>query len=280
MTDEEMLVLEELGMCYLRGDMPHWFYCVWLTVQTVPLFKTSVQSSVRPLGLRNPLLKVFHRMVVRENREEVVDYLEPQQLGMSVAGAQKFVLSVRGVLNSRRDFIGVKINFRNAYNEISRWAIIDAFLSVPTLQHLAYFGAVTLAPVSGLESGGTLWGEAEEGDTQGDPAASMRFCVALQPSLVRLDEACRRGEGMARDGADDVAAIGPAHIVLPAVEEFAREVEERCLLYWEKTKTEVFTWQGDLPPGNLEGRKLAGEEMDGTFQHGFLLYGCPGLPLL
>jgi hypothetical protein len=37
----------------------------------------------------------------------------------------------------------------------------------------------------------------------------------------------------------------------------------------------VFTWQGDLPPGTPEGLKLAGEEVDGTFQHGFLLYECP-----
>ena len=53
---------------------------------------------------------------------------------------------------------------------------------------------------------------------------------------------------MARAGADDVTAVGPADLVLPAVEEFARQVEEHCLLHWEKTKSEVFTWNGDLPP--------------------------------
>ena len=275
MEEDEMILLEELGMHYLRGDLPHWFYCVWLTVQTVPLFKTSEQSTVRPLGLRNPLLKVFHRLVVRENREEVVTYLEPQQLGMSVGGAQKLVFSARGLLNSRRDFVGVKIDFRNAYNELARRATIDEFQSIPTLRHLAYFCAVTLAPVTGLESGGDLWGEAEEGDTQGDPAASMRFCVGLQSSLVTLDAACSQGGGMARAGADDVIAIGPADVVLPAVEEFAREVQERCLLHWERTKSEVFTWEGDLPPGTPEGLKLAGEVVDGIFEHGFLLYGCP-----
>ena len=103
----------------------------------------------------------------------------------------------------------------------------------------------------------------------------MRFCVGIHPSLRRLDAACSAGGGMARGGADDITAIGPAHVVLPAVEEFAREVNERCLLHWERTKTEVFTWEGDLPPGTPEGLTLAGEEVGGTFEHGFLMYGVP-----
>ena len=275
MSEEEMLLLEDFGSKYLSGDLPHWFYAVWLTVQTVPIFKTSQQSTVRPLGLRNPLLKAFHRQVVTQNKAEVREYLEPQQLGLSVSGAQKLVFSVRGLLNQRRDFICVKIDFRNAYNEQSRRAIIDSFLQEPSLSHLAHFCAVTLAPVNGLESGGIIWGEAAEGDTQGDPAASMRFCVGLQPSLARLDDACQQGEGMARGGADDITAVGPAHIVLPAVVQFAAEVKERCLLHWERTKSEVFSWDGILPPNTPEGLTLAAEEVEGSLEPGFVLWGVP-----
>ena len=275
LEEEDMRKLEEFGLSYLRGELPNWFYSVWLTVQTVPIFKTAEQTSARPLGLRTPLLKEFHRSVVNQSKEEVRTFLEPQQLGMSVAGAQKFVISVRSLLNHRRDFICVKIDFRNAYNELSRRAIVDAFVNEPTLRHLAHFCAVTLAPVSGLEAGGTLWGEGGEGGTQGDPAASMEFCVGLQRFLVLLDEGCKAGGGMARAGADDVTAVGPANLVLPAVEEFARQVEENCLLHWEKTKSEIFNWDGNLPPGTPEGLTLAGEEVDGNFEHGFLLYGVP-----
>ena len=80
---------------------------------------------------------------------------------------------------------------------------------------------------------------------------------------------------MVRAGADDITAIGPAHIVFPAVEEFGREVRERCLLVWERTKTEVFNWEGDLPAGTPAGLTLAGEEVDGVFEHGFIMYGVP-----
>ena len=55
-------------------------------------------------------------------------------------------------------------------------------------------------------------GRRQKGDIQGDPVASMQFCVGLQSSLRRLDEACSAGGsgGMARGGADDITAIGPA----------------------------------------------------------------------
>ena len=64
------------------------------------------------------------------------------------------------------------------------------------------------------------------------------------------------------------SAIGPANIVFAAVEAFGREVRERCLLHWERTKTEVFTWAGVLPAeckclllqipiGTCRGRELS-----------------------
>ena len=85
----------------------------------------------------------------------------------------------------------MKIDFHNAYNEMSRGAIIEAFAAEPTLRHLAHVCAVTLAPFSGLEAGGQLWGEGGEEATQGDPAASMEFCVGLQQFLVLLNTACK-----------------------------------------------------------------------------------------
>ena len=275
MEEEDMMLLEEFGMSYLQGDLPKWFYPLWLTVQTVPIFKNSGRCAVRPLGLRTPLLKVFHKQVVSQNLPEVKAYLEPVQLGMSRAGAQKLVFSIRSLLNARPDFICVKIDCRNAYNEQSRRSCIDAFADEPTLRHLAHFCAVTLAPINGLETSGKIWGEAPEGDTQGDSAASMRFCVALHSSLLLLDAACNAGGGMVRAGADDITAIGPANIVFPAVEAFGEEVRERCLLHWERTKTEVFNWEGGLPPGTPDGLTLAGAEVDGNFEHGFIIYGVP-----
>ena len=43
----------------------------------------------------------------------------------------------------------------------------------------------------------------------------------------------------------------------------------------EWSKTEVFSWTGRLPEGAPEGIKLAGEEVGGVFQPGFIVYGQP-----
>ena len=67
----------------------------------------------------------------------------------------------------------------------------------------------------------------------------------------------------------------PPEIVFPAVEEFGREVQERCLLQWARTKTQVFMWEGDLPPETPEGLSLAGEEKDGVFYRSMDCYGVP-----
>ena len=90
-----MELLQGFGMKYLSGSLPPWFFVCWLTVQTVPLFKTAEQDSVRPLGLRNPLLKTFHRMVSRENRAAVRAFVEPQQVVLSDGGAGLLVTAVR-----------------------------------------------------------------------------------------------------------------------------------------------------------------------------------------
>ena len=54
MTQEQMQLMETFGVKYLGGELPEWFYCVWLSVQSVALFKTMMRDTVRPTGIRNP----------------------------------------------------------------------------------------------------------------------------------------------------------------------------------------------------------------------------------
>ena len=109
----------------------------------------------------------------------------------------------------------------------------------------------------------------------GGPESSPFFCVAIQPAVRRLDERCRAAGGMAKFGMDDGYAIGPAEVILDAVRRFGEEVREQCLLELEWSKSEVFSWDGVLPAGCPDGITLAGEEIEGTFQPGFLCYGVP-----
>ena len=118
-----------------------------------------------------------------------------------------------------------------------------------------------LLQLENLESGGKLWGEAGEGETQGDPASTALFCIALHPSVRELDRTCQAAGGLAIFGADDGFAVGPAEVVIPAVNQFSQDVKDRCLLQLEWNKSELFTWHGDLPEvDNIpEGITLAGK---------------------
>jgi hypothetical protein len=100
-----MGLLEQFELRYLTGQLPLWWYKVWLSLTTVALFKTSDQDKVRPVGIEPCLARTFHKVVNRDNRPVLVDFLEPQQLAMSVAGGGKLVHSVRMLSEAKPDLL-------------------------------------------------------------------------------------------------------------------------------------------------------------------------------
>ena len=53
-----------------------------MTVEAVGMFKTAGQdpSLVRPIGMRNPYIKSIHKETMRQNKGDIVEVLEPEQL--------------------------------------------------------------------------------------------------------------------------------------------------------------------------------------------------------
>ena len=111
----------------------------------------------------------------------------------------------------------------------------------PSLCHLSWHVSTCLAPLTGLESNGKLWGETGEGHSQGDPEASGCFCVAWHLDVRELDATLNAVGGMAKFGNDDGYAIGPADILFPAITHFADQIREKHLLHLQVQKTDVFT---------------------------------------
>ena len=105
MDEREMENLEEFGLKYVSGSLPAWLYRLWLTTQTVPMHKTSAQDAVRPIGIRHSWPRLFHKEVISQSKPEIREFLEPQQLGQSQAGAAKLIHSVRGLLEANPNFI-------------------------------------------------------------------------------------------------------------------------------------------------------------------------------
>ena len=64
--EEEMSRLEDFSMLYLTGALPPWWYKVWGSVTTVPLYKTRERESLRPVGVMNPLIRTLHSLLIKE----------------------------------------------------------------------------------------------------------------------------------------------------------------------------------------------------------------------
>ena len=270
-------LINHFCMEYATGGMPPWFYQAVMTVETVGLYKTAERDpeKLRPIGMRNPFFKTLHKEIISQNREAFKEFLEPQQLGMSVSGAAKLVNSVRMVLEQNTSFICVKLDFRNAFNEASRARVVEALEEVDSLKHLAQFAGMVLTPVSGLESGGSIWGKAGEGQTQGDPLSGPFFCVTIQKDVVKADNRLSQCGGMVRAGWDDAYFVGPKTEVFSALDEFKTEVNRKAGLVLQVTKSEVFSTSGEMPPEAPAGFVNAGTMVQDQFQPGFLCYGVP-----
>ena len=159
--EEDVRTLENFSLKYLNGDFPPSFSKVWNSVSTVPLYKPD--GTLRPVGIKPSFIRELHKNVIRGNRGILADYLEPQQMALSQAGGAKLVHSVRMMLEHKRNFFAVKLDIKNAHNEVSRSSIIEALDREPSLRHLAWHVTTCLALTTSLESGGEVWGETGEG---------------------------------------------------------------------------------------------------------------------
>jgi hypothetical protein len=268
-------MLQNFSLRYINGTLPAWFYKCAMTVETVGMYKTADKDPaiIRPIGMRNPFIKVLHKEVMIQNKDVISDYLEPQQLGMSVAGGAKLVHSVRMMLEQHKEFICIKLDFRNAFNEVSRARIIEVLERSPSLNHLTAHAATILAPSNGLESRGVLWGKSSEGATQGDPESGPYFCIAIQEFVRKVDKLLGNHGGCARFGWDDGYLIGPPDATYAALESFSHDVFENCSLVLQRTKTEIYNQINDTQPQN--GLAAAGKMIDNNWEPGMLCYGVP-----
>ena len=272
--DHKFEVLETFSLKYVNGELTPWFYKVWGSVSTFPLFKNSLRDTLRPVGVKSSLVRTIHK-VVKKNRSPLTEFLEPEQLALSQAGGAKLVHQVRMMSEKNPNMVVVKVDMRNAHNEVSRAAVLEALEREPSLRHLAWHQATCQASHTGLETGGKLWGWAGEGQSQGDPEAGAWFCVAWHLEVRELNAILSAHGGMARFGNDDGYLIGPADVVFDALHQFAAKVREKCLLHLQVSKTEVFTWSGMLPPQAPQDMKRAGVQIGDVWQPGFLCYGIP-----
>ena len=125
----------------------------------------------------------------------LADYLAPHQVAVGVPGGLDILVhGVRAYLRAQPELVVVRLDLRNAYNEIDRCAALRRLAAVPELAHLAPLFHVLHAPVARLQlsTGRSLFdgvagreSDSEEGMRQGSAESSAVFCVGITPSWRR-----------------------------------------------------------------------------------------------
>ena len=183
--------------------------------------------------------------------------LGPTQLGVGVSrGAGIFASTVRLALEENPRWVVVKVDFRNAFNEVSRLAFlrfVAAHFPQLLLLLLAAYGAP--AYITALGPDGWVRFLSQCGCTQGCPLGPLCFAAALQLVLERVRDhfpAC-----LVVSLHDDAQIAGPLHRVREALEMLIREARAVCGLVPTGHKFVLYApWLADgltvLEQGQLE----------------------------
>ena len=295
------------------GDLPTWFYGAASIASLMPLVKKAVtqadveamrQPDVRPVAVGEVTLRSILTSVTASVAPAMADVLAPQQVAVGVSGGISIMINgIRILLEQRGDFVLVKIDLKNAYNEIDRSALLRRCSEVPELAPFMPLLHATLMSATSLLVGPqrtrlfeqhhlegqtcraetSRGGDSATGTQQGGPPSSGAFCIAIQPELAALDAELRPFGGGAWAEMDDIFALGPAAAVFPAVKRFGEAVKASLNLEMQVSKLECFSpeynlshcpWREAL--GAPVGMVLVPEEDGGSRTYrGVMVAGCP-----
>ncbi|XP_055347987.1 uncharacterized protein LOC129595098 [Paramacrobiotus metropolitanus] len=144
-------------------------------------------GGLRPIAVGMTLRRVIAKIVCSKVAERAVAVLSPGQVGFNVrGGAEAIVHGTRQFINENPEITKaiVKVDFRNAFNTVSREVVLDAVKShFP--EYFAFFQSA-YGHHSSLFIGEHVM-SSESGVQQGDPLGPLLFCLALQAVILTLN---------------------------------------------------------------------------------------------
>ena len=226
------------------------------------LKKASGSQAVRPLGVGEFFRRHIWSSLLRRGRKGHRDFLfgpspgdgarRPRQFAVGLSsGADMLVHTVRLLLEAQPQLCVVKLDSRNAFNSVCRWAMLRAFRDAcPDLFPYAYRlygGAEAPRLLFGLKDGRVRVVYSKEGTQQGDPAGPLLFCLALHPSLHAL-QATLGPDVYVLAYLDDIFLLVPHGRVKTSLLAAREALREHCNLELEQSKCVVYDPQAGRPP--------------------------------
>jgi len=134
--------LERFAGTYVNAELPGWFYYVFSGLKLMAPIKKeasdpSAAPDVRPIGVGEALRRAIHSSIMCQFKAPLAEYLWPQQVAVGVpAGLSLLIFGVRLALEVHPDWVAVKIDLRNAYNELKRARLLERLDAQPHLRAL------------------------------------------------------------------------------------------------------------------------------------------------
>ena len=146
---------------------------------------------VRPIAIGEVLRRLTSRCLCAMVKCKGADYFSPHQLGVACpGGAETMVHSLRACVDRHwedDDFVVLKVDLRNAFNNVSRQAVLDQCHShFPEL--LPWVSWCYSHPTNLWHPLGSL--SSTSGVQQGDPLGSLLFSLVIHPVIIEIENAC------------------------------------------------------------------------------------------
>ena len=143
-------------------------------------------GGVRPIAVGETLRRLVSKCAVASVKDEARGFFAPTQVGVAVpGGVEAAVLAVSTALTENPDLVALKVDFRNAFNEVDRGTFLaEVEEHFPGLSRWAWW---CYGKQSYLQFAGEVVVSAA-GVQQGDPLGPLLFDLALHVLVRRLEE--------------------------------------------------------------------------------------------
>ena len=181
----------------------------------VPILKKD--GGIRPVVVGEVFRRLISKLCVYSIRPDIMQYLQPIQLGVGLSGGTEAVLhafnrAIRSEQLVSEDQILSLVDFENAFNEVSRQRFLDIILlRFPAIYPWVSFCYSIGAPL--FVQRDIIY--ATTGVQQGDPLGPVLFALVLHPFLQHLRDVFSLKVGAILD---DVTFLGSTSSTLRALE--------------------------------------------------------------
>lgn len=201
------------------GPVDHW-------IRDRALGLRKPDGGTRPIVIGEPWVRLFHRLLNTAVATRAAAVLQPHQWGIGVkAGTETIAHACRIfraiAVHSDLPYAIQTIDVKNAYNTMRRGAIgIAVNQRLPELSRWFRWAYATPSPLYAAD-GSTLH-TCATGVKQGDPLASVLFCLGLQDTLEAIRRRFPRCIILA--DMDDVTILGPSELMPSLLQVFEQSV--------------------------------------------------------